>query len=260
MKTKTTAPAAEPSVDDAERQVAQRNDELISIRTEIATKEASLLALALGKRYRVRGGVAGGRTPEAACVRRVGLAAARETLARAKARDEQDRRRGLYEAGTKAAAEIERLAGEYERQALAIAKTFFAIEAQRAAIEAANKSLPDGERIIDSADYALRINYSAKLPAAREGSEAPWAIDGYGYGKLDPRPQGRIPYFNESLERPTTPTAPQPVPQQARRPDDHVKTRHDGGLVYKVPPVQWPRGSRIHLRNLKNEKYEIHAG
>ena len=83
------------------------------------------------------------------------LEQAREALDEAEAAAEQDRRRALYNTGTKAAVEAEKLVGVYAKHAAAIADTLRAIDKLREPIEAANKSLPEGEREIEG--HAFRI-------------------------------------------------------------------------------------------------------
>ncbi|MEJ0051576.1 MAG: hypothetical protein WDN02_10275 [Methylovirgula sp.] len=199
--TKLKITPAEPSVADAEHAVTERTAELRKIKADIAAAEAALPALALDPddaKFEAK-------SLEIDRLKRAGLRAsarlepARTALTEAKASAEQTRRQALFDAGVAAAAEVERLVAEYEKRAKAVADIFFAIDSQRAAIEAANDHLPEGEYRINAANYAFEIGTIAKLPAAAEGSEAPWAIDGYGFGKLSLRPTGRIEHFNSTL-------------------------------------------------------------
>jgi hypothetical protein len=259
-KPKTTTPAEAPSVHDAERQVAQRNDELVSIRTEIATREASLVALALVENDtafeeaslavdRLRRHVFGATTR---------LEAARETLTLAKAREEHCRRHGIYEAGRKAAAEAERLAGIYAEHANAIAETLVAIDRLREPIAAANADLPDDEREIDA--HALEIHKRVELPAAGESGEPFWyREDHIGYSPLNPRPvpeayipqpvfaNGRWIFSGDDeyeaavaaeKSKPTfMPSSAKPLPSQ---PQYGERQQPDGSRKISVPPVAWP--------------------
>src|SRR5690349_18007690 len=107
MTKQPTAPAAVPSVAEAERIVAERTGELAAIRATTAAAEAELPKLAMDtndEKFEAKS-LEIGRQRRAELRAQKRLEAAKETLGEAKAREEQARRRTLYEAGKKAAAE-----------------------------------------------------------------------------------------------------------------------------------------------------------
>ncbi len=244
MKPKTPASAPEPGVDEAERSVALRNDELNAIRAEIAAAEAALPKLAQSDDDTAfeSASLQIDRLKRAELRAAARLEQAREALTEAKASEEQGRRRALFEAGKKAAAEAERLAGEYAEHAGAIVEVLKAIDKLREPIEAANDALPEGGDRID-ADHALRINRSVKLPAATSDGAELWYVDYYGFSPLNPRPAIlRFSNAVEALPSAQTPRAPapQPVPQSAQLPNNFGELRPDGVRTYRLPKCEWP--------------------
>lgn len=190
------------------------------------------------------------------CAHKKRLEAAHEALATAEAASEQDRRRALYEAGIKAEAEVERLLGEYAKHASAIAEVFRAIDKLRPPVEAANLSLPEGERRIGA--YALEIHRGVELPAAtKDGPKFWWRSGDWTPGPLDPPSPPIIKYieFNGAFVpfdarnpahlavREAKPSTAMPI--ASKSPSQPVsqfgeRTLPDGTRKIKLPPNEWP--------------------
>jgi hypothetical protein len=188
----------------------------------------------------------------------VRLEQAREALAEAEAGEEQDRRRALFQAGTKAATEAEKLVGKYAEHAAAIADTLRAIDNLREPIELANRDLPEGESEIDT--HAFSINLGVELPAATaDGVKFWYRPDGFGYSPLNPpppptpyRPQpvfanGRWIFcddeeYHAGAAAEKSKPAIMPVAQRSTPPPPKYGERlHEGGSrAIKLPPVEWP--------------------
>jgi hypothetical protein len=260
MKTKTTAPATEPNVDDATRLLAERTAELEKIKGDITTSEASLPGLAQAEDdeafEKASLNIERLRRSELRASTRLGQA--RMALLDAEDREYQGHRRALFDAGKMAACEAAKLLGTYAGHAEAIAGILREIEKFRDPIETANESLPDGKARID-ADHALGINRSVELPALTRDGEGFWyKTDYYGFGPLNPRPprhpghilfEGIVMPFDSSNPRhvearnakasPTLPrVAPRAAPQDTQKYGE--KLMPDGSRRIEFPPNQWP--------------------
>jgi hypothetical protein len=237
MTKSKTAPAAEPSVADAERVVAEAAQDFGDFRLKIEEAESALRNLALGTdddAYESKS-IEIGRLRRAELRADVRLTHAREALIKAKAREEQDRRRALFAEGQKAAVEVEKLVGVYADHAAAIADTLRAIDKLRAPVETANGNLPADMHKID-ADHALKIHNDVELPATSEGGEKFWwKPDYYGYGPLKPRPA--ILRFSNAVEALPSAQAPRPQPLPGEIFGERVMP--DGTRVFKAPPSDW---------------------
>lgn len=250
MKIKTT-PAAEPSAAEAEQLVAERSKELAAIRADIAAAEASLHRLADSDDddafetaslaiERMRRG-------ELRATRR--LEGANAALTAAKAREAEERRQALFEAGVKAAAEVERLADEYGRRATAVAETLLEIAKYAETIRVADDNRPDDALWLSDL-YALRIHESVVLPAAPRGSDDIWCrgpveprkpivgnilVDGI-YQQFDASNPGHLAALTEK-PAPSIVNAHQPSRQSTHK---HEKILTDGSRKVSLPPVEWP--------------------
>jgi hypothetical protein len=226
MNTKQPAPALMSSAE-AERVVAERTSELAAIKADIASKQAALSKLAMDPddaKFE-EASLAIERQQRAELRAKKRLEAAQEALAEAKGREKQARFRALYGAGQKAAAEAEKLAGDYAKHAAAIADIFCAIDKLNAPVEAANAALPDGEQRID-ADHALAIHLWTELPAAVSGREHFW-----WRGPLNATPEPvfipRIVTFEPSTPRAEKQAGPQLLGES-------------GARGYTLPACDWP--------------------
>jgi hypothetical protein len=249
-------PATAPSgLEIAEKLVAQREDELAQLETDIASAEASLPDLAESDdeaAYEAAGlKIERLRHKELRATKR--LEHARDALVEAEKADEQACRRVLFAEGQKATAEAQRLAGEYSKHATAIVDILNAIHKLEEPIEAANKSLPEGERRIEA--HALRIEASVKLPAATEDGEDFWWHDFYGRSPLNPPPprspgsvlvDGACVMFDPAnpahvAARDAKPSTPQPVAQREvpTPPRYGERTLPDGSRKFVMPPCEF---------------------
>lgn len=262
MKPKTqpaSAPAEAPvTTEEAARLVKQREGELTGIKTDIIAAEASLPELAAQDDDDVfeSASLAIERLKRAELRATKRLEQARTTLAEAEAREEQSRRRALFEEGRKAAAEADRLVSKYGEHAAAVADVFRAIDKLRASVEAANESLPQDERAIDT--HAFEIYRRVELPATTKAGEAFWyRPDYYGYTPLNPHPQVQIVpqpvfangrwVFNEDDDYAAAKAAEESRPWIApvTRHTPIVQSQHgerieDGKRVIRLPACEWP--------------------
>lgn len=239
--------------------VAIRAAELAAIRAEITAAEAALPALAESdddeKFESVSLTIERLKRSELRAAKR--LEAAQTAHAEAEAREERDRRRALYAAGTKAHAEAEKLAGTYAEHAAVISEILRAIDKLRPPVEAANTNLPEGERTIDV--HAFEIYRGAALPAAtKDGPKFWWRPDYYGFDPLNPPPPHHSPghilidgvcvLFDEAnpahiTARHARPSMAQPpASKPASRPVSEFgeRTLPDGTRKIALPPNQWP--------------------
>jgi hypothetical protein len=224
MKATTPAPALMSSAD-AERVVEERTTELAAVKADIARRQSSLAELANDEddsKFE-SASLAIERLFRAKVRAEKRLEAAQEVFTEAKAREEQARRRVLFEAGTKAAAEADNLVSEYAKHAEQIADIFGKIDKLREPIEVANAALPDGEQMID-ADHAIAIHLWTELPAAVRGREHVW-----WRGPLNATPE---PVFVPRIV-----TAEPDLPQQKRAGPQLIGD--NGARKYVMPPSEW---------------------
>ncbi len=138
-------PAEALSVDEAERALAERTAELAAVRGDIAAAQAALPALALDPddaKFETKS-LEIDRLKRAQLRASARLDQARTALTDAKAREKEQRRKARYEAGAKALAEIETLAGKYSEHAVAIVEILREIDRRAEAIEVANNNRAD---------------------------------------------------------------------------------------------------------------------
>lgn len=145
MTKKPTAPADAASVADAAALVAQLKADIAALEIEIATAESERDAKALELKDEEFEALVlkNERTKRSLLRLHKQLDAASEALEVAKAGEEQDRRKALYEAGQKAESEVERLVAEYGKRAASVAETLHDINKHAEVIRVANENRPD---------------------------------------------------------------------------------------------------------------------
>lgn len=145
---KIPKPAPADAVGDAAHQVALRNDELNSIRAEIAAAEAALLALAQfddDEKFE-EATLRIDRLKRAELRAEKRLEAAQTAHAEAEVREEQDRKKTAYEAGLNACREAESIIkGDYRTHAAALAEVLSRLEELYAIVKTANADMPAGK-------------------------------------------------------------------------------------------------------------------
>lgn len=243
--TKQTSVPALPSAEDAAALVAARESELAAIRADTATAEAAMPALALDpddsafesaslEIERMRRG-------EMRAVAR--LESAQADLLEAKAREQQDRRQTLHEAGKAAAAEVERLAVEYGRRATAVAETLREIHKHAETIRIADDNRPTGAPWFDV--YGLRIKESVVLPAATKDGDYVWCR-----GEPAPRPpkspgyvtvDGIMVQFDASNSAHVAARAAEkPTPVRTHHQPVGPQVLGNGPRKFTMPACEWP--------------------
>ncbi len=220
------APAAEPSVADAERLVAARADELAIIERDIASAESRRRELLVGDDDAAYESAEIaldrlGRKRHRAFVR---LEVARTEYAEAKAREKEDRRKARYDAGLAAAAEVERLVGEYAKRAAAVVETLREIATHAETIRVADENRPPYSSWFDVA--GLRIAASVVLPDLV-------AEDGYIWPQDEPA-SGAIDKSQPTIVHPV----PKSTLQAVRQYGEHALP--DGSRKIILPPNEWP--------------------
>jgi hypothetical protein len=218
MNKSKPAPAL-PSVADARALVAKHNDELISIRAEIASRETGLIALALddddSKFEESTLAIERLRRSELRADKR--LIAVEVQLAEAQAREKEARRAALYLAGEKAVSEIETLASKYTEHAGAIVEILREINRRAEVIEIANNNRADYAPWFEAPQLAL----SVRLP-----------IGGGEYGWLWPEAQN-------AEQETVTPTPFVHLAQPLLSETFGERFAKDGTRVFKMPPSDW---------------------
>jgi hypothetical protein len=248
---KPTQVEAPSAVEAAELLVATREDELAIIEGDIASAEADLPELAGSEDdaafESASLGVERLRRKELRATKR--LEAARAELATAEARDKQDRKSARYEAGKKAAEEVDRLTAEYGERAAALIETFRKIARHAEVINAANESCSHYAQRLDV--RGLRIGERVVLVDASTEY-------GYLWCKGEPTPppkypsyvmfEGVLTLFDETnpahvaaLAAEKSKPAIAPVAQRtAPQPKYGERELPDGSRRFVAPPVEWP--------------------
>ncbi len=161
-------PAEALSVDEAERALAERTAELAAVRGDIASLEASLPDLAKqddDERFE-SASLELGRLQRRELRAQTRIEQAREALTEAEGREKEAKRQTLYAEGQAACSEAEKLIkGEYREHAAAISKVLGRLAELSAAVEIANKNLPDNMPAMESHLDLDSFRHEADTPA-----------------------------------------------------------------------------------------------
>ncbi|QAY95104.1 hypothetical protein CWB41_04650 [Methylovirgula ligni] len=234
------APAAEPSVADAERAVSEAALEFADIKARIASAEAALPRLALDpddSKFE-EASLQIDRLKRSKLRAQARLEQAKAALIAANARAKESRRKALYDAGLAAEAEIKKLVDEYGRRAAAVVEVLREIATHADAINVASENRPLYSPLFDV--RGLYIGGCVVLPSAHDEH-------GYIWSRGEPEPEDA-----ETTPTPATPFMPRARPLAGEKLSG--RTLPDGTRRITLPPSDWgtPREyTEVHSHNLE---------